>query len=369
MGGRPTKRRRVANPSEKPEAESSLLFKLPLELRLHIYNYALNDVTITVADQGQHIHNPANDLCCKIEGLPLRYVPLVTNTYSPDNMMIGPPKALSNEHMRRSLDMLGMNNSGDNSITQMSMDSGYSSATNSIYSNLQAATINPSFSNFEGKLDNVQSVTNISLLRINSQIRNEMLTHLQSRMCTRTTLYVTYPYGLLVLRHHYPALLRYAKSVVITGTYESTKTLRQLANALFSSYRKVTPATFYDTMPTLNLRIFFPDERRYSSVWGETGNPIVAAMQLVPAGYIETKTWRARLGNGVTLKAGPPKTEGETKWTRSVSSAFRRLKAPRPLCSRYRRNKKSSEDFWMRSFGDEEMFERDVPEERCWNRA
>lgn len=115
------------------------------------------------------------------------------------------------------------------------------------------------------------------------------------------------------------------------------------------------------------MRIFYPDERRYSSVWGDDQSPVVAAMPFIPAGDIEAKTWRGRLGNGVTLKVRPPQLKNDTRGVRTFISVFRRFKGQRRQCCR--REARKIEEFWEESFADAERFEKEVPEERCWNKT
>jgi hypothetical protein len=407
--GRPTKRRRFEEP--KPEPKPCHFFKIPLELRLAIYDYALSDVTITVEEQDSNIFN-SGELDSEVEGLPARYVPKVENEYKVDMVMVGAPKVVPYKNtLGQTVSLMGMS-SADPSLAGVSMDSGYASAGSSMYSIASTSTTSLPLSSIDDKLSNAPPITNISLLQINSQIRNEMLMQMRSRIAKQTTLYVTYPYGLLVLQHHYPALLQSAKHIVITGSYTSpepaspsasspkpppdptqlaaTKALQRLTRTLYSSYRQVTPTEYYKRMQTLQMRIFYPDETRYSSVWGDADSPVVAAMQLIPAGYIETKTWRGRAGNAVTMKVRPPKLKSvrvkfegydkgkvgevrETKWVRNFSSVFRRFRGPLGLalgqrahwCGRAARR----EDFWEAAFGDEAAFEKEVPEERCWNKA
>ena len=116
------------------------------------------------------------------------------------------------------------------------------------------------------------------------------------------------------------------------------------------------------------MRIYYPDERKYSSIWGDDASPIVTAMQLIPSGHIECKTWRGRTANGVTMKVLPPKEEKDQgEWRRNFCSVFRRAKQQRGIRPA-RRDIRRNEDFWEEAFGDEQMFEALVPEEKCWNR-
>ena len=218
--GRPSKRRRVERVEDAEEPIPSLLLKIPLELRLQIYDYALSDITITVAEQERNAFdstNPEED--GEIEGLPSKYVPLVKNEYDPDMVMVGPPKVVPYQGI---LDQYALPQlSATNSLAGVSMDSGYASAGSSMYSIATTSTTSLPLFDLTNKPSSAPAVTNIALLEVNKQIRQEMLAHLQSRTCKQTTLYMTYPFGLLVLRHHYPALLKYTKNIVITGQYSA----------------------------------------------------------------------------------------------------------------------------------------------------
>lgn len=391
--GRPSKRRRVETDEIKHTSPSSMLLRIPLELRLQIYDYALSDVTITVAEQERNMFDSAIELDGEIEGVPSRYAPLIKNEYDPALMMVGPPTTVPYKSI---MDQGAISQACASNtlagVSMASMDSGYASAGSSMYSIASTSTTSLPLSTLAEKLSIVPAVTNMALLQVNKQIRNEMLTQMQSRTAKQTTLYATYPYGLLVLQHHYPALLKYSKHVIITGQYTSpdeaspsaasptpppdatqvaaSKALQALTRTMYKSYRKVEPAVYYATMPTLHMRIYYPDERRYSSIWGDSTSPIVTAMQLIPSGYIETKTWRGRTANGVTMKVSPPKAEHQDDWRRAFCSVFRRAKASCLLSGRtpMRRTTRRTEDFWEESFGDADMFEALVPEEKCWSR-
>merc|ERR1711981_474340 len=383
------KRRRVESAGVTEPARSSLLLKIPLELRLQIYDYALSDVTIAVAEQERNISDSVNgDEDGHIEGIPSKYVPVVKNEYDPELVMVGPPATVPYRSVLEPYSLPQLTSAS--SLAGVSMDSGYASAGSSMYSIATASSTSLPVSGPSFASPHIQPITNNSLLLINKQTRHEMLVHLQSRTCKQTTLYATYPYGLLVLRHHYPALLKHSKHIVITGQYTSpdpapstarspsppptktqlasSKALSSLTRTMYQSYRKVTPQEYYKSMRTLHMRIYYPDERKYSSIWGDDASPIVTAMQLIPSGHIECKTWRGRTANGVTMKVLPPKEEKDQgEWRRNFCSVFRRAKQQRGIRPA-RRDIRRSEDFWEEAFGDEQMFEALVPEEKCWNR-
>jgi hypothetical protein len=82
---------------------------------------------------------------------------------------------------------------------------------------------------------------------------------------------------------------------------------------------------------------------------GDNDSLVVAAMQLIPAVYMEAKTWCGRIGNAVIMKVGPPKTEGGTRWVRNFSSVFKRFKMQRSLYCRNR--KEARNEFLGRGLG------------------
>jgi hypothetical protein len=357
---------------------------IPLELRLQIYDYALSDVTIAVAEEESNLFDSGIDVDGEIEGVPRRYKPLVMNEYAADMVMVGPPPVAPSSGLfeSSSLSRIGT----QNSLAGVSMDSGYASAGSSMYSIASTSTIDLTL---PSKNAPAPAVTNITLLQVNKQMREEMLSQLKSRTCKQTTVYATYPYGVLVLRKHYAALLKYTKHIVITGQYTSpedlasptasspspptdptqeaaAKALSLLTRSLYKSYRKVEPQQFYNSMPTFHMRIYFPDERRYASIW-QQDSPIPVAMQCIPAGQVECKTWRGRSGNGVTLRAQPP-TKNQDEWHKNFSCVFRRLRQQRTCIRPARRDLRRTEEFWEDAFGDERMFEAVVPEATAWNR-
>jgi hypothetical protein len=83
--------------------------------------------------------------------------------------------------------------------------------------------------------------------------------------------------------------------------------------------RQILPPTPAPLFRKLEMRIFYPDESTYSSVWGDERSPIVEALRNICGGNIDMEVWRGRRGSGVLLVARPNPT------SRIISTIWRRL--------------------------------------------
>lgn len=148
--------------------------------------------------------------------------------------------------------------------------------------------------------------------------------------CTPTTLYVNYPYGLLVLKKHYPSLIKHVNNIVVSGTYNpsnleadrsnsssepptmskatqlvANKTLERFTRTLFPRTKTTTPEEYNKVVKPLQLRIYYSDNSNHNAVWGDEFSPILTCMRQISAGTFDMKVWRGRTCNGVTLKILP----------------------------------------------------------------
>ena len=320
----------------------SFFLELPTELRLQIYDFALSDsdaITITSAavagdDPTEKDYIPRTS----IPGLPPNHIPLIRSHYDPSLL----------------------------------------STTNSI-----TVPIDPVEDGIPRSAHHQKNClphpTPLALLQTSHQIHAELSSHLRLRRLHTSrgglSLYLSYPYGLLVIKALYPTLLRQARCVYISGYYtlksrldphlhqltSSSSTSASPYNAASSSrstsrgrgrlrlrlpspqrvqqqlqphsatttgtahavlgtlVRRILPPTAAPLFRKLEMRIFYPDESAYSSVWGDEQSPIVEALRNICGGNIDMEVWRGRRGSGVLLVARPNPT------SRIISTIWRRL--------------------------------------------
>ena len=195
-----------------------------------------------------------------------------------------------------------------------------------------------------------------SLLLVCKQVNDELRSHFKILSNKSTSLFIQYPRGLHVCRTLAPHLLRQAKSVHVAGAYVSRTYCPARAACLgprpalpeeFDGklQGQTTPnstAQLSDLMKSLfgpepvnrvaklELRIYYPGEDAYSSVWGDDSSPTVVALRHIHFAKVGIEIWRGRYGTGVYLTA---KASEERK--RVVSTVWRRLEEGRrgePKC-------------------------------------
>lgn len=169
------------------------ILELPTELRLQVYDYVLRDseaITIASAaiahdcssnnnnnDSSKNDSNKndsnnnsgrSGSVSKAIDGLPSNHLPLVTTYYDPDLLSISTPPTLVPHNA------------------------------------LADAPAVP---------------TPLSLLLTNRHLNSELGSHLHHPRTHRSSLYITYPYGLLVCQAQCPHLLQQARHIRISGAY------------------------------------------------------------------------------------------------------------------------------------------------------
>jgi hypothetical protein len=263
-------------PKKLRRAPRCYFLSLPIELRLQIYNWALaetSDVTITVAERERNIFDDCEPTST-IKGLPGKYIPVVRNEHDAELLKVGMPKIVP---------LPGLGDLGAGS----SMDSGYGSfdSPSSGY-NLRSSATQPA----------IPPLTSLSLLLTNRQINEEFSLHIKHPTASHSTLHVTYPYGIIVLQELYPSLLRHCGKICVSGYYDgnnsptmssplptysgayrpptgsprgpplpgvSGETHKAATAALTRLIRTVLSPTTHDTLKSMHMRMFYPDESRY----------------------------------------------------------------------------------------------------------
>ncbi|KAK3700644.1 hypothetical protein LTR37_015833 [Vermiconidia calcicola] len=201
--------------------------------------------------------------------------------------------------------------------------------------------------------------THGSLLLVNKQVKEELDSHFKLPKNRSTSLFVSYPDGLHVLRTLAPHLIKQARSVHIAGAYTSRSFCAPRAACLGSSAHppfidqryngNFTPnsaghlsnliaSLFGPNSPqgriggrgdiqALELRTYYPGSDSYSTVWGDDNSPTVIALRNIYAGEVSIEVWRGQRGTGVYLTARPVRKECEKR--RVVSTVWRRLEEGR----------------------------------------
>lgn len=186
-----------------------------------------------------------------------------------------------------------------------------------------------------------------ALLLVNRQVHAELTSHFKLTRNRNTSLFISFPHGLHVFRTLCPHLLRQAKSVHIAGSYRAKdfcnrraacmpavvppKDVKYNGNFTPDSTAQLTHlvTTVLGPNPSqplqkFELRMYYPGEDAYASVWGDDSSPIVIALRNIYGGQIDVEVWRGRYGTGVYLTARPS-VDGR----RVVSTVWRRLEEGR----------------------------------------
>lgn len=185
----------------------------------------------------------------------------------------------------------------------------------------------------------------MALRLVSRQIREELTRHFKMHNSRNTSVFVQYPHGLHVFKTMTPHLLRQARSIHLAGvhvsrTYCPTRAAcmgyRQLPPELDMKYngnvRPDSSGQLADLMKStfgpdsthkiekIELRIYYPGDDSYSTVWGDDSSPIVVALQNIHCAEVGIEVWRGRQGTGVYLTA---KRINDKR--RVISTVWRRL--------------------------------------------
>lgn len=188
---------------------------------------------------------------------------------------------------------------------------------------------------------------------VSKQFNEEIRRHFQLPRNLKMRLFVEYPYGLQVCKTMTPHLLRQVKCVYLAGAYVSRRSCsaraayvvpRSLPPGLGMKYNgRVRPNSldqiselmkdFFGSEPIywiekLEMRIYYPGDDSYSTVWGDEGSPTVVALRHIKCAEVVIEVWRGRYGTGVSLAARPSSE-------RAVSTIWRKLEEGRrgqPKC-------------------------------------
>ncbi|KAK1055751.1 hypothetical protein LTR74_015462 [Friedmanniomyces endolithicus] len=291
------------------ETTNCPFFRLPVELRLHIYSFAvLDNPSITIGSA--ELLGPHPDIIHRLYGGKRSPYPGLLENHEP--------------------------------VVEACYNASLLSTTNPVTIPLSVATPPPDESHEH------PHTAHLALLLVNRQVNDELTSHLKILKNSRISLFLAYPHGLHVCRTLTPHLLRQARSVHIAGNYtsrtfcsaraacvvptgpkikynggaapDSTTQLGELIASLFGPH-----ATH--AVQKMELRIYYSGEDSYSTVWGDDASPTVIALRNIYYGEVGIEVWRGRFGTGVYLTARPT-VDGERK--RVVSTTWRRLEEGRP---------------------------------------
>ncbi|KAF2755682.1 hypothetical protein EJ05DRAFT_111955 [Pseudovirgaria hyperparasitica] len=144
---------------------------------------------------------------------------------------------------------------------------------------------------------------------------------------TGIRLHVTYPYGILILKHKYPDLITQAREISITGyhvTHAIQATTRPTSScprsiirppmsketwdaaktALAEITRKVLSPKPSPLLKTLNLRFLIPGESSYREMW-EDGSPVGIVLYNTCGGNINMMISRGSIGSALIMSVRP----------------------------------------------------------------
>lgn len=187
------------------------------------------------------------------------------------------------------------------------------------------------------------------MLLVNKQINEELTSHFQLPKNRQTSVFASFPYGLHILKTTASQLLGQAQSVHLAGRYVSTSFSPVRAayspprNQQISPPQKhngdITPnsaallgqlvASTFGPDPIyhirkLEMRIYYPGDDSYSTVWGDDDSPTVVALRNISNAEVGIEVWRGAKGTGIYLTAKPAR---ERK--RVVSTVWRKLEEGR----------------------------------------
>lgn len=194
------------------------------------------------------------------------------------------------------------------------------------------------------------------LLLTNKQIHSELKSHFDLKHRRSASVFVAYPHGLHVFHTLAPSLIQQARSIHIAGLYTPTtfspthraylpsepppsvplahnynsREVPDSASELGNLIKSLFGERARHSVDKLELRIYYPGEDSYSTVWGDDCSPIVLALRNIFIGEIKITVYRGRYGTGVKLAAS-----ANADQRRVVSTIWRRLEEGRrgePAC-------------------------------------
>ncbi|KAF2660170.1 hypothetical protein K491DRAFT_574632, partial [Lophiostoma macrostomum CBS 122681] len=298
---------------------------IPTELRLQIYDYCLADAsTYTISAA------PLTVFGCRIKdksrrrhipGLPDDYCPIVRSCYDAKLLSISEPPTLSLE----------------DSPSMMTRSSG--------------VDVLP----YPAPLALMQTcrLVNQELTDYVVYQKDVKKTSSESRCASASgglSLYVTYPYGVLVLKELCPFLLCHAKNVYLSGYYtppprklEETsqrsrregacerprlrldpprtthikfrtslpahpwETMQETQTAMRSLIRTLLGRTSPPKFQMLEARFYYSGDDTYSSVWSDERGPVPQVFENTCGGKIDMEVHRGSWGNGASFTVMPDK--------------------------------------------------------------
>ncbi|KAH9844900.1 hypothetical protein Tdes44962_MAKER07080 [Teratosphaeria destructans] len=235
------------------------------------------------------------------------------------------------------------------------------------YSASLLSTTNPAAIPADAPILGQERIYALSALRlVNRQTYNELLGHFRAPDSKQTSLFIQYPDGLHVLQTKAPQLLRQARSVHLAGKYtprafvparaacmglkeprpelpvkyhgsvkpDEAAQLSDLIKTLCGDAAASPPpegqTNFVSGLQKLEMRIYYPGDDSYSTVWGDDSSPVVIALRHVAYAEIGIEVWRGRYGTGVYLNI-----QQSLDAKRTVSTVWRKLEEGRrgePAC-------------------------------------
>lgn len=191
------------------------------------------------------------------------------------------------------------------------------------------------------------------LYLLNKQIHHELRTHFPRARERNKSLFVAYPSGLHVLQTLVPSLLHQTRSLHLAGIYKPDTFNASRRAVLPNIQGKQSSAHYNDyvldsatqladliksmfgpearhSVAKLELRIYYPGEDSYSTVWGDDRSPIVLALRNIYIGDIGITCYRGQYGTGVYLSS-----RSNEERRRVVSTVWRKLEEGRrgePAC-------------------------------------
>lgn len=303
---------------EPPEPRCRFL-ELPTELRLQIYSETLltsSIITISSAkltgECSDVVHRLWGNDRSPFPGIPLKHEPVIEESYDPSLLSVTSPATIP---------------------------------------------LTPGLADAPGR-DRPRHACP-SLLLVNKQIHHELKSHFNLKHARTASLFLSYPSGLHVFRTLAPSLVSQARSVHLAGIYTPTtfspthraylppscsqpnpslpstaaynaKTIPDSPSQLADLIKSLFGPAPRHAIAKLELRIYYPGDDSYSTVWGDDCSPVVVALRNIFTGDIGITVYRGRHGTGVQLGA-----RANRERRRVVSTVWRRLEEGRrgePRC-------------------------------------